>query len=118
MPGSASNDNERAKRAPAFAPKALRRVRRSFGGGGSHANGARRRSGARESVQGSPRGEAPRLDMMRVGLAIVLVAALAAALGPSLTPYSPSAQVIAQRLEPPSRSHPLGLDELGRDILA
>jgi hypothetical protein len=27
----------------------------------SHANGARRRSGARESVLGSPRGEAPRL---------------------------------------------------------
>src|SRR6188508_982140 len=26
----------------------------------SHANGARRRSGARESVLGSPRGEAPR----------------------------------------------------------
>jgi hypothetical protein len=26
----------------------------------SHANGARRRSGARESVSGSPRGEAPR----------------------------------------------------------
>src|SRR5688572_27377368 len=28
----------------------------------SHANGARRRSGARESVWGSPRGEAPRED--------------------------------------------------------
>src|SRR5437867_4721690 len=27
----------------------------------SHANGARRRSGARESVSGSPRGEAPRM---------------------------------------------------------
>src|SRR5262249_20009461 len=29
----------------------------------SHANGARRRSGARESVSGSPRGEAPRMIM-------------------------------------------------------
>jgi len=29
--------------------------------------------------------------MMRIGLAIVLVAALAASLGPSLTPYDPSA---------------------------
>jgi peptide/nickel transport system permease protein len=56
--------------------------------------------------------------MLRIGLAIVLVAALAAALGPSLTPYSPSSQTLAQRLEPPSRSHLLGLDELGRDILA
>jgi peptide/nickel transport system permease protein len=56
--------------------------------------------------------------MMRVGLAIVLVAVLAAALGPALTPYDPSAQTLAQRLERPSRSHPLGLDELGRDILS
>ncbi len=56
--------------------------------------------------------------MMRAGLAIVLVAALAAALGPSLTPYDPSAQMLSQRLEPPSRAHPLGLDELGRDILS
>jgi peptide/nickel transport system permease protein len=56
--------------------------------------------------------------MMRVGLAIVLVAALAAILGPSLTPYDPAAQTLAQRLEAPSRSHPLGLDELGRDILS
>ena len=31
----------------------------------SHANGARRRSGARESVSGSPRGEAPRLRKKR-----------------------------------------------------
>lgn len=56
--------------------------------------------------------------MMRIGLAIVLVAALAALLGPSLSPYDPSAQTLAQRLEPPSRSHPFGLDELGRDILS
>ncbi len=56
--------------------------------------------------------------MMRLGLAIVLVAALAATLGPSLTPFDPSAQTLAQRLEPPSRSHPFGLDELGRDILS
>lgn len=56
--------------------------------------------------------------MMRIGLAIVLVAALAALLGPALTPYDPSAQTLAHRLEPPSRSHPFGLDELGRDILS
>jgi protein ImuB len=31
----------------------------------SHANGARRRSGARESVWGSPRGEAPRIIMVK-----------------------------------------------------
>ena len=56
--------------------------------------------------------------MIRVGLVIVFVAALAAIAGPSLTPYDPSAQTIPQRLEAPSRAHPFGLDELGRDILS
>jgi len=56
--------------------------------------------------------------MTRVGFVIVLVAVLAAAIGPSLTPYDPAAQLLAGRLEPPSLAHPLGLDELGRDILA
>ena len=56
--------------------------------------------------------------MTRIGFAIVLVAVLAAAIGPALTPYDPSAQTLSERLEPPSRAHPFGLDELGRDILA
>jgi len=43
---------------------------------------------------------------------------LAATLGPALTPYDPSAQTLAERLGPPSAAHPLGLDELGRDILS
>ena len=41
--------------------------------------------------------------MIKVGLAIVIVAALAAAVGPSLSPYDPAAQTLSQRLEPPSR---------------
>jgi peptide/nickel transport system permease protein len=56
--------------------------------------------------------------MLRVGAAIVLVAALAALAGPLLSPYDPAAQELARRLESPSLSHPFGLDELGRDILA
>ncbi len=56
--------------------------------------------------------------MIKIGLAIVIVAVLAAAVGPSLSRYDPSAQTLSQRLEPPSREHPFGLDELGRDILA
>jgi len=56
--------------------------------------------------------------MIRVGTFIVIVAIVAAALGPLLYPYDPSAQELARRLEAPSLSHPLGLDELGRDILA
>jgi peptide/nickel transport system permease protein len=56
--------------------------------------------------------------MIRVGFAIVLVAALAAILGPVLTPHDPATQELSRRLEGPSLSHPFGLDELGRDILS
>jgi hypothetical protein len=56
--------------------------------------------------------------MLRVGSAIVLVAALAAIVGPALTPFDPAAQDLALRLSGPSGLHPFGLDELGRDILA
>jgi peptide/nickel transport system permease protein len=56
--------------------------------------------------------------MIRVGLVIVIVAIVAALLGPVVWPYDSSAQELARRLQPPSLSHPLGLDELGRDILA
>ena len=56
--------------------------------------------------------------MIKVGLFIVLLAVFAATLGPALTPYDPAAQTLAERLEPPSRRHPFGLDELGRDILS
>jgi peptide/nickel transport system permease protein len=56
--------------------------------------------------------------MIRVGGLIVAVTVLAALAGPWLTPYDPSAQDLARRLEGPSLAHPFGLDELGRDILA
>jgi peptide/nickel transport system permease protein len=56
--------------------------------------------------------------MVRAGLIIVLIAALAALAGPLLSPYDPAAQELARRLEAPSLAHPFGLDELGRDILA
>ena len=56
--------------------------------------------------------------MVRVGIVIVLIAVFAALAGPFLSPYDPSSQELARRLESPSRAHPLGLDELGRDILA
>jgi peptide/nickel transport system permease protein len=56
--------------------------------------------------------------MVRAGLVIVLITVLAAVAGPFLTPYDSTAQELARRLEAPSLAHPLGLDELGRDILA
>lgn len=54
----------------------------------------------------------------RIGLGIIVMTALAAVLGPWLVPHDPDVQSLAQRLAGPSWSHPLGLDELGRDILA
>jgi peptide/nickel transport system permease protein len=59
-----------------------------------------------------------RTFLLRLGAAIVLTAALAAIVGPSLTPFDPASQELALRLAGPSRAHPFGLDELGRDILA
>src|ERR1700704_6283837 len=56
--------------------------------------------------------------MSRIGAAIVIVAVLAALAGPSLAPFDPASQQLAQRLDGPSRTHWFGLDELGRDIFA
>jgi peptide/nickel transport system permease protein len=58
----------------------------------------------------------PRLFV--VGAGIVSMMALAAIAGPLLTPFDPSAQDLPLRLAGPTLSHPFGLDELGRDILA
>lgn len=55
--------------------------------------------------------------MMRVGGLIVAVTIGLALLGPLASPYDPSAQDLARRLEGPTLRHPFGLDELGRDIL-
>ena len=56
--------------------------------------------------------------MTRAGAAVVLVAVVAASVGPWLVPFDPSAQELALRLTGPSAAHWFGLDELGRDILA
>ncbi|MGD9892730.1 MAG: ABC transporter permease [Dehalococcoidia bacterium] len=51
-----------------------------------------------------------------VGVLLLIVAAVA--LGPRLWGIDPLEQRIEQRLETPSREHPLGTDQFGRDILA
>lgn len=56
--------------------------------------------------------------MTRIGAAIVLTALLAALIGPLVTPFDPSDQELALRLEGPTGLHWFGLDELGRDIFA
>ena len=56
--------------------------------------------------------------MSRLGAVIVIGAALAALLGPLVTPFDPAGQELRLRLEGPTSTHWFGLDELGRDILA
>src|SRR5918994_3555350 len=56
--------------------------------------------------------------MLRAGLATVLVASIAALVGPAIAPFDPRFQQLGLRLEAPTPLHPFGLDELGRDILA
>jgi peptide/nickel transport system permease protein len=52
-----------------------------------------------------------------VGTIIVLVLVLAAIFAPVLTPYDPEKTDLDSMLEPPSLAHPMGTDELGRDLL-
>ena len=56
--------------------------------------------------------------MTRIGAAIVVLAILAALVGPVIMPFDPADQELALRLEGPSVRHWFGLDELGRDIFA
>ncbi len=53
-----------------------------------------------------------------VGLGMVCLVAAAAVVGPWVAPEDPYAQDLMRRLEKPSLEHPLGLDELGRDVLS
>src|SRR5436190_17120493 len=56
--------------------------------------------------------------LLGTGAIIVGATAVAAVIGPLLTPFDPSSQELPLRLAGPTFAHPFGLDELGRDILA
>ncbi|HUR79967.1 MAG TPA: nickel transporter permease [Thermoanaerobaculia bacterium] len=52
------------------------------------------------------------------GFLLTLVLVLAALAAPLLAPFDPNHQETGRRLEAPSQDHPLGLDDLGRDVLS
>lgn len=54
----------------------------------------------------------------RVGFVAAALLVLAALLAPWIAPADPAAQNLPARLEPPSRAHCMGTDELGRDVLS
>ena len=56
--------------------------------------------------------------MKRVGLVLLLAIAAFALLGPALVGIDPASQTLSRFLEAPSLAHPLGLDHLGRSMLA
>jgi peptide/nickel transport system permease protein len=53
-----------------------------------------------------------------LGLVLVVLIVLAAALSPWISPYDPNHISIMERLKPPSAAHWLGTDQLGRDLLS
>ena len=52
------------------------------------------------------------------GMVLTLLLVISALAAPLLAPHDPNLQETARRLEAPSQSHPLGLDDLGRDVLS
>jgi len=56
--------------------------------------------------------------MVAIGLAILIVFVLLAALAPLLAPYAPGKLSIVNRLKPPSAIYWFGTDEFGRDIFS
>lgn len=53
-----------------------------------------------------------------LGLVILIIIALSAIFAPFIAPHDPIEQDMMQRLEEPSREHPLGTDLYGRDVLS
>lgn len=67
----------------------------------------------------NPLGEFLRRSLLaKVGFSIICVLLFLALFAPWVAPNDPAAQNLAARLQPPSQSHWMGTDELGRDILS
>jgi len=59
-----------------------------------------------------------REPMFALGAAILVLLVCLAVFAPSIAPYDPAATNARVGLQSPSRAHPMGTDQLGRDILS
>ena len=59
-----------------------------------------------------------RRSSLWIGLSLVAMVASSALLAPWIAPMDPTEQQLDRRLEGPSIEHPLGMDELGRDVFS
>ncbi len=59
-----------------------------------------------------------RSRMMTVGFVLVLIMTILALLAPFISPYDPLDINPMRRLQPPSREHLMGTDEVGRDVFS
>jgi peptide/nickel transport system permease protein len=55
--------------------------------------------------------------MALAGLALIVLFGFASAVPRAVSPYDPQASDLDHRLAPPAVSHPMGTDDLGRDLL-
>src|SRR5690606_2371916 len=63
-----------------------------------------------------PRPRGLRRRVVAVGAATFALIVVVALLAPLLTPYGPNDLDILNRLQAPSAAHPMGTDDLGRDV--
>src|SRR5205823_2149014 len=61
---------------------------------------------------------AARARLAPFGAAVMVLAVLVALAAPLVAPYDPLAQNLGNTLAPPGRSHLLGTDNVGRDVLS
>lgn len=85
---------------------------------------------AKAPVEAMPSALAPALPLRRLwqwiplsggaqfGLFVSVAVVLVALLAPAIAPHDPLLQDLTQALQPPSAAHPLGTDQVGRDILS
>jgi peptide/nickel transport system permease protein len=64
-----------------------------------------------------------RMALMRspltvAGFILIFIFAVSALLAPLIAPYGPIEQILSERLQPPSLTHLLGTDQLGRDLFS